>query len=157
METMWLHCLGLCTSQHNCVTSGQQWVIHHTNKCMSSFNDAAHYTIITKQFDFKHTLSTNKPIGNSRMFTLDFPSMWLPSHGVTYRGLENGLTSHYTWCEAIIVTVIKSSIFWNKTPCNLLKINWLFGGTCHLPPQGWRISQASSKQKLFGSLSGPAE
>jgi hypothetical protein len=31
-------------------------------------------------------------------------------------------------------------IFWDITPCSLLKVNWLFGGTCHLLLQGWRIS-----------------
>jgi hypothetical protein len=27
---------------------------------------------------------------------------------------------------------MKSSVFWDITPYSLLKINWQFGGTCHL-------------------------
>jgi hypothetical protein len=31
-----------------------------------------------------------------------------------------------------IIVPLKSSIFWDKTSCSPLKVNRLFGGTCHL-------------------------
>jgi hypothetical protein len=37
---------------------------------------------------------------------------------------------------------LKSSIFWDITPCSPLKVNRRFGGTCRLHIQGRRISQA---------------
>jgi hypothetical protein len=42
--------------------------------------------------DAARTLNTNKSLGYSHILTLYFPSI-LPSQGVTYRGLENTLTS----------------------------------------------------------------
>jgi hypothetical protein len=39
---------------------------------------------------------------------------------------------------------MKSSIFWDITPCSPLKVNWRFGGTCRLHPQGRIISRALS-------------
>jgi hypothetical protein len=50
---------------------------------------------------------------------------------------------------------MKSSIFLDITPCNPLKVNRRFGGTCRLHLQERRISQArnqleaDSKQKLI--------
>jgi hypothetical protein len=37
---------------------------------------------------------------------------------------------------------MKSTIFWDITPCSPLKINGRFGGTCHFHLQGLRISRA---------------
>jgi hypothetical protein len=39
---------------------------------------------------------------------------------------------------------IKSSIFWDITPCSPLKLNQRFGGTCCLHLHGRRISQETS-------------
>jgi hypothetical protein len=36
---------------------------------------------------------------------------------------------------------LKSSVFWDITPCSPLKVNWRFGGTCRLHLQGRRVSQ----------------
>jgi hypothetical protein len=36
--------------------------------------------------------------------------------------------------EVLIVVVMKSSTFWDITPCNPLKVNRRFGGTCRLLP-----------------------
>jgi hypothetical protein len=43
--------------------------------------------------------------------------------------------------EVLTAMVMKSSIFWDITPCSPLKVN-CFRETCHLQLQGWRISQA---------------
>jgi hypothetical protein len=40
---------------------------------------------------------------------------------------------------------LKRSVFWNITPCSLLKVNRRFGGTCRLHLQGRRISQARNQ------------
>jgi ferredoxin-thioredoxin reductase catalytic subunit len=48
--------------------------------------------------------------------------------------------------------VMKSSIFWDITPCSLLKINRRFGGTClHL--QGRRISHARNQRESRWQIS----
>jgi hypothetical protein len=39
----------------------------------------------------------------------------------------------------------KITIFWDITPCSPFKVNWCFGGTHHLPLQGWRISQGRNQ------------
>jgi hypothetical protein len=41
--------------------------------------------------------------------------------------------------------LLKSSVFWDVT----MHINRCFGGTSHVHPQGWEVSQAGSKQKLI--------
>jgi hypothetical protein len=47
-----------------------------------------------------------------------------------------------------IYFLLKSSVFWDVTVCSPLKVNRCFGGTCHIHPQGWEVSQAGNKQKL---------
>jgi hypothetical protein len=42
--------------------------------------------------------------------------------------------------EILTVVVIKSSVFWDITPCSPFKVNQHFGGTCHLHFQGRSIS-----------------
>jgi hypothetical protein len=42
---------------------------------------------------------------------------------------------------------VKSCIFWDITPCNPLKVNRRFGGTCRLHLQGRRISQARNQSE----------
>jgi hypothetical protein len=39
------------------------------------------------------------------------------------------------WC--------KSSFFWDITPCSPLKVNWCFGGTCHLYLHGQRKASSA--------------
>jgi hypothetical protein len=43
--------------------------------------------------------------------------------------------------EVPTAVVMKSSIFWDITPCSPLKVNWCFGGTCRLHLQGLRIQE----------------
>jgi hypothetical protein len=48
----------------------------------------------------------------------------------------------FSWgFEVRTAMVMKSSIFWDITPCSSLKVNLCFGGTCRLHIQGRRISQ----------------
>jgi hypothetical protein len=42
--------------------------------------------------------------------------------------------------EVLTVVVMKSTIFWDITPCSLLRINRCFGGTYCLQLQGQKIS-----------------
>jgi hypothetical protein len=44
--------------------------------------------------------------------------------------------------EVLTAVVMKSSIFWDTTPCSPLKANWRFGATCRLHLQGRKISRA---------------
>jgi hypothetical protein len=52
----------------------------------------------------------------------------------------------YKGSEVLTAVVMKSSIFWDVTPCSLLEVNRRFGGTCRLRLQCRRISQAKSQR-----------
>jgi hypothetical protein len=65
---------------------------------------------------------------------------------------------------------IKSTIFWDITPCSLLKVNRRFGETYHLHLQGGKISRARNQREsrwqaeicshagfLLGSFFGPED
>jgi hypothetical protein len=47
---------------------------------------------------------------------------------------------------------LKSSIFWDITPCSPLKVNGRFRGTCRLHFQGRRVSQARKQREAELSL-----
>jgi hypothetical protein len=46
--------------------------------------------------------------------------------------------------EVLTAMVLKSSIFWDITPCSPWKFKLRFGGTCRLHHHGWRISQVGN-------------
>jgi hypothetical protein len=48
--------------------------------------------------------------------------------------------------EVLRAVVIKSSVFWDTTPCIPFKSNRSFGGTIRLHFQGQRISQSRSQR-----------
>jgi hypothetical protein len=47
--------------------------------------------------------------------------------------------------EVLTAVVMKSSIFWDVTPCSLLKVNQRFGGRCRHHLQGRRKSRARNQ------------
>jgi hypothetical protein len=47
----------------------------------------------------------------------------------------------------------ESSIFWDTTLYSPLKVNWSFGGTCHLHLQGRRVSRAWNQHEAGGKQS----
>jgi hypothetical protein len=49
--------------------------------------------------------------------------------------------------EVLTAVVMKSSIFWDITPYNPLKVNCRFGGSCRLYLHGRRISQARNQRE----------
>jgi hypothetical protein len=53
--------------------------------------------------------------------------------------------------EARTPVVMKSSVFWDMTQCNLLEVNRRLGGTCRLHLQDRRIIQARN-QREAGSV-----
>jgi hypothetical protein len=57
-------------------------------------------------------------------------------------------------CNAMIETCscLKSSVPWDITPCNPLKVSRRLGGTYRLHLQGRRISQAGNQQKAVRAL-----
>jgi hypothetical protein len=59
------------------------------------------------------------------------------------------LQKAFVGCEILTAVVMKSSIFWDITPCSPLKVNWRFGGTCRLHLQGQRISKARNKRERW--------
>jgi hypothetical protein len=55
--------------------------------------------------------------------------------------------------EVLTAVVMKSTIFWDITPCSLLKVNRRFGGTYRLHLQGRRTSRASNLPPAFTLVS----
>jgi hypothetical protein len=49
--------------------------------------------------------------------------------------------------EVPTAVAMKSSVFWDITPCGSVKFNWRFRGTCRLHLQGLRISQETSTKQ----------
>jgi hypothetical protein len=68
------------------------------------------------------------------------------------------LTEHFLGSEIFTAVIMKSSIFWDITACNPLKVNGHFGGTCQPHIQGRRINltkienEACSKQSITAWL-----
>jgi hypothetical protein len=58
----------------------------------------------------------------------------------------------YIAFEVLIPVVMKSSIFWDISPCSPSKVNRRFGRTCCLYLQGQRISQARNQRKSVATL-----
>jgi hypothetical protein len=54
--------------------------------------------------------------------------------------------------EVLTAVVMKSSIFWDITPCSPLNVNNCFGGTCRLNLQGRRKSQVKYQREAGGKL-----
>jgi hypothetical protein len=54
--------------------------------------------------------------------------------------------SYNIGCEVLTAVVIKSTIFWDITPCSLLKHNRHFGETYLLDLQGRRISRVRDQR-----------
>jgi hypothetical protein len=48
--------------------------------------------------------------------------------------------------STIISVLMKSSIFWDTTPCSPLKVNRNFRESCRLLLRGWRVSHARYQQ-----------
>jgi hypothetical protein len=59
----------------------------------------------------------------------------------------------YVGSEVLTAVVMKSSVFWDITPCGPLKVNRRLGGTCRLHHQGRRISQAIKQSEATGKQS----
>jgi hypothetical protein len=57
--------------------------------------------------------------------------------------------------EVLAAVVIKSSVFWDTTPCSALKLNRRFKGTC-LQLQGWWMSQAKKKKNSLNQIASRA-
>jgi hypothetical protein len=108
--------------------------------------------------------SKNKPrkkLEWSRWLCLHLP----PKRRLTFNGLYGVITQKI---ELFITTAVRSLwfhitllylgviytsiyLFWNITPCNPLKVNRRFGGTCLLHLFGRQISQARNQNEAGGS------
>jgi hypothetical protein len=64
--------------------------------------------------------------------------------------LSMRFVTHHVIFEVFTVEAMKSSVFW-AMPCNLVKVSWYSGGTCHFHLQCWRANQAR-KQHQAGSM-----
>jgi hypothetical protein len=53
--------------------------------------------------------------------------------------------------EDLTVVVIKSSAFWDITPCSLLKVNQRFRGTCRPPSSGSKNKPSTRNQREAAS------
>jgi hypothetical protein len=55
--------------------------------------------------------------------------------------------SQFIGFEALTAVAMKSTIFWDITPCSSLSVNWRFGWTYRLHLQGQKISQAWNQRE----------
>jgi hypothetical protein len=53
---------------------------------------------------------------------------------------------HYVGAETLTAVVMKSSIFWDITPCSPLNVIPGFGGTCHLLQAGFLLGLSFSPE-----------
>jgi hypothetical protein len=51
--------------------------------------------------------------------------------------------------------ILKNSVLWDIAPCNLLKVERLFGGICRLHLQGRRVSQIRNQHEAGSKQSNP--
>jgi hypothetical protein len=58
----------------------------------------------------------------------------------------------YVGFEVLIAVIMKSTIFWDITPCSKLKVNQHFRGTYRLHLQGWRVSKARYQNQAGSGL-----
>jgi hypothetical protein len=57
--------------------------------------------------------------------------------------------SSYIGSEVLTTVIVKSSVFWDITPCSPSKVNRSFGGTCRLHLQGRKINQRESRWQAW--------
>jgi hypothetical protein len=79
------------------------------------------------------------------LFICFFPNK--KHHLINLKVMEKNIFKKNPYVESEVLTpmVMKGSIFWDTTPCSLLKDKQCFGGTCPLHLQGQRISQARNQ------------
>jgi hypothetical protein len=63
-------------------------------------------------------------------------------------------TKTYVGFEVLTAVVMKSTVFWDITPCNRLRVIRRFGGTYRLHHQGRRISRAENQREIRGASGG---
>jgi hypothetical protein len=95
-----------------------------------------------------------------RYCLIPLPRKWLPPNWVHNSGFRPHAAIYWQRQEfqfaqqSQIWFLLKSSVFKDVTPCSPLKVNWHFRGICHLPLQGWRVSQTRNQhEELHGILS----
>jgi hypothetical protein len=74
----------------------------------------------------------------------------LPKNPLACWAREHRLLRHVGF-EVITAVVLKSTIFWDRTPCSPLKVNQQFGGTYHLHLQGREVSQGRNQREAASS------
>jgi hypothetical protein len=92
----------------------------------------------------RHDLSFSGLIAAVQMRVLEHHSAICASlemHHIYCFDLRNNF--HYVGFEVYTAVAMKSSIFWDTTPCSPLKVNRRFGGTCRVHVQGRRICSSA--------------
>jgi hypothetical protein len=80
--------------------------------------------------------------------SLSTPPLYLLSLSLSLlqvRGLVN--IYYFIGFEVLTAVIMKSTIFWDITPCSPLKVNRRFGGTYRLHLQGRKISRARNQRE----------
>jgi hypothetical protein len=98
--------------------------------------------------DWGFSLFPSVPPGKCRDNRCTHPKLWhnLPNSLYTNRTIRCCVVC--VGFEVLTAVVMKSSNFWDITPCSPLKVNRRFGGTCLLHVQGQRIRQARSMKGI---------
>jgi hypothetical protein len=70
-------------------------------------------------------------------------------------GHASNILLKYIQCEVFIAVAMKSSIFWDITPCSPKEVNRHFEGIYRLHVQGGRVSQMRNQHKVVGKQRAP--
>jgi hypothetical protein len=96
------------------------------------------------------TLTRDSPTagsGDPALCELQVPlTRWIAPGKSPFPGLRGGYTGLVGF-EVLTAVVMKSNIFWDITPCSLLKVNRRFGGTHHLHLQGQKMNRAKYQRE----------
>jgi hypothetical protein len=73
-----------------------------------------------------------------------------------YSGVTSKKKVNFAQFEVLIAVVMKISVFWDITPCSLVKVNRLLGGTSRILRQGRRMSEERNQHEV-GSKQGNSQ
>jgi hypothetical protein len=89
-------------------------------------------------------LLSNLPLALHDKPIASYSNSGFPNSGITFENIwQNSVGGENHWDRLFSNTgncFSKNSVFWNITPCSLLKVSRRFGGTCRLDLDEWSHS-----------------
>jgi hypothetical protein len=88
-----------------------------------------------------------------QLFYIFQSAVWIPTSSLKNQLKRNTVLSRggsivLVGFEVHVVVIMKSSTFWDTTPCILLKMNWRFRGML-VKVQGWKMNQVINEHEAY--------